>query len=179
MTITREIIVVVPTVTYIAIIGAVIHTHIKNDARSRKKVSFTQRALCTSATAARRLEWCTSQTNMNRDKARQGVKAPSFGPKGAPTDTPIARRVAFLRQAAEAYAGEIAELSAWLSASSTTLARENELSRAQINAYGSCASCGLPKDAEGLKCRLCGKILKGKRRKAHAPRTSSGKKITR
>jgi len=115
---------------------------------------------------------------MNRDKARQSLKAPSFGPKGAPTDTPIARRVAFLRQAADAYVGDIPELSAWLSASSTALARENELSRAQINAYGSCASCGLPKDTAGLKCRLCGKVLKSKRRKAHVTQANV-KKISR
>lgn len=102
---------------------------------------------------------------MNRDKARQSLQAPSFAARGAPTDTPVARRVAFLREAAQAYVKEIPELAAHLNMSATTLARENELSRAQINAYGSCPACGFPKDAAGLSCGLCKKKLKSKRRR--------------
>ncbi|ABO95488.1 predicted protein [Ostreococcus lucimarinus CCE9901] len=102
---------------------------------------------------------------MNRDKARQGLRAPTLG-GATKEDTPIARRVAFLREAAQAYVEDIPELSAWLSMSATTLARENELSRTQINAYGSCPACGLPKDSEEISCRLCGSLLKKKQRRA-------------
>ncbi|CEF97503.1 unnamed product [Ostreococcus tauri] len=99
---------------------------------------------------------------MNKNKARQSLIAPSGRPS---SDTPIARRVAFLREASRAYVKDIPELSAALNMSATTLARESELSRAQIDAYGSCPACGLPKDPEGARCALCGLLLRKKRRR--------------
>jgi hypothetical protein len=48
-----------------------------------------------------------------------------------------------------------------LNVSAVTLARENELSRSQIDAYGACPACGFPKDATTVTCGLCLKKLKG------------------
>ena len=98
---------------------------------------------------------------MNKDKARQCLIAS----RNISKDTPVARRVAFLREAARAYVTEFPKLSARLNMSATTLARENELSRAQINAYGSCPACGLEKEEEGVTCRLCRLPLKKKTRR--------------
>lgn len=110
--------------------------------------------------------------SMNKNKARQSLVAPLHAGR-ASAESPIGRRVAFLREASRAYVEDIPELSAWLNMSATTMARDNELSRAQIDAYGSCPACGLPKDAEGVRCRLCGSLLKKKKRRR--PKSVQGK----